>query len=838
MKPPRRLVAAISLLALAAVGSALVMNSANAEAPNAPALVSATILSNNYKQGERSTVQYTFNQRVTLNGLASSYLHDFTLGSLGRHPVAAAVESNGFVVEADFAPSLNIGLFENASVAAGAVVSTTGSVPNAADKARLTITTEGATSAPDLRGANAQQPPVTNQIIYYFDKPIESVDPSSFGYYVAGNATPVMGTDIPSGGFTPGSTAVTIDFPGTTAPTASAEFVLNGAVTGATGLSSPEGYQGGNVSGVPGLLSASGEWIASVTQANTKTYDFTFNQAPSAATASDFFLYSATGGRFTGSTATVSGQTAEVTFPTLTASTDIVQSAVAPGAITAGGLPSTAGQEPVGPAAGYFTGTAANRGVGFTPTGASIKSSPATLRDAPCGPGDSPESGLQGQVPVSVRSAFKGFNCNLSELGQYPSAGVTWFGGTWVGSWAGTCVYLSTMGHGTYVVDASDPSAPVTTELLTTPAFLHTWESLKYNPARHLLAATSAHDPFFDIYDVSDCAHPKLDASLNLGPIDNGHAGNWAPDGKTYYGTQFYRGVGGVIAIIDTTDPTAPKLLENYPVARTGMDPAGDGRPHDLSLNRSGTIAYINQPGQFGNNDFPGPNGLVMLNVSQVQHRVANPRISLIGTLFWNDSGQGQQSLPVTYDGQQYMITTDEIGAGGVGGRAGACARGLSPFGFTRLINVNDPRHAYIVSKLRLEVDNPTKCAITDDAPNTGSFGYDSHYCNVNRLNNPTMLGCGYFESGLRLFDISNPQKPSEIGYFNPPPGHGTDSEHANSSPVGFTETDWGSSPPVFVGCNIWDQFQDNGYMFLKITHGPAKRLCTVDSGTANSSLQ
>jgi hypothetical protein len=387
-------------------------------------------------------------------------------------------------------------------------------------------------------------------------------------------------------------------------------------------------------------------------------------------------------------------------------------------------------------------------------------------------------------------------------------------------------------------VDASNPSAPVTTKLLTTPAFLHTWESLKYNPRRHLLAATSAHDPFFDIYDVSDCAHPVLDASLNLGPLDNGHAGNWAPDGKTYYGTEFYRGVGGVIAIIDTTNPTAPKLLENYPVALTGMDPGGDGRPHDLSFNSRGTIAYINQPGQFGNNDFPGPNGLVMLNVSQVQHRVPNPKVSLIGTLFWNDSGQGQQSLPVTYNGQQYVITTDELGSGGVGGRAGACARGLSPFGFTRIINVNDPRHPFIVAKLRLEVDDPVKCAIADDAPNNGSFGYDSHYCNVNRTNNPTMLGCGYFESGMRLFDIHKPQKPSEIGYFNPPPGHGADSEHANSSPVGFTQTDWESSPPVFVGCNIWDQFQDNGYIFLKITHGPGKQLCKVDAASANGDLR
>ena len=89
----------------------------------------------------------------------------------------------------------------------------------------------------------------------------------------------------------------------------------------------------------------------------------------------------------------------------------------------------------------------------------------------------------------------------------------------------------------------------------------------------------------------------------------------------------------------------------------------------------------------------------------------------------------------------------------------------------------------------------------------------------------------------MRLYDIANPKKPSEIGYFNPPPGHATASEH-RARRRRSTQTDWASSPPVFVGCNIWDQFQDNGYIFMKITHGPAKSLCKVDSCTANSNLR
>jgi hypothetical protein len=829
---------AVMIAAIVAISGSAGAPQAQAQAPatSSPNLVSATILANNFRQDELSTVQFTFDTPVTLNGTPSTYLSKFSLGT-GTHPTTAVVEGNGFVVEANFPWRVNVGLFENATADAGAVVATQGNAPNASATQDLTVTTQGATSAPDFRGAVAPGAS-TNELLYFFDKPVERVEPEDFGFYLRGNPTPVMGTSVPSGGFKRGSTVVTIEFPSNVANTASAQFVLSGGAVGKNGQSNPDAANGANVSGVPGLLSASGENVASVTRVDAKTFAFTFTEAAAAAMPGKFLVYTADDGRFAGSKATVSGKSVQVRFPAIKSSSDVVHAAVLAGAITGAtsNRPSSVGSQPIGPPAGSSAGSSASRGVGFTPTGPSVTSNPDTIADAPCGPGDAPETGLQGQVPPAVRAiGFQGFNCNLSLLGQFPAKGVQWDGGTWVGSWAGDCAYLSTMGHGVIVVDASDPAHPTTTETLTPPAFLHTWESLKYNPKRHLLAATSAHDPFFSIYDVRDCAHPTRLASLNLGPNDNGHAGTWAPDGKTYYGTQFYRGVGGVMAIIDTTDASHPRLIENYPLAKTGM--SGDGRPHDISFNTKGTIAYVNQPGQFGNTQFPGPNGLVVLNVKQVQRRVPNPKIRVMSTLFWNDSGQGQQTLPVTYNGQSYVITTDESGSGGVAGRAGACARGLSPFGFTRIINASNPRKPFIVSKLRLAVDDPRACLINDDAPDTGSFGYDSHYCGVNRTDDPTMLGCGYFESGLRVFDIAKPDRPKEIAYYNPSPGRGTDSEHANSSPVGFTQTDWASSPVVFVGCNVWDQFQDNGYLFLQFTHGPGKQLCTVDSSSADEDL-
>src|SRR5580765_1646595 len=51
----------------------------------------------------------------------------------------------------------------------------------------------------------------------------------------------------------------------------------------------------------------------------------------------------------------------------------------------------------------------------------------APVPKAVCGPGDKPETGLQGQVPMALRTtAFQGFSCNLQLLGQVKGEGANW----------------------------------------------------------------------------------------------------------------------------------------------------------------------------------------------------------------------------------------------------------------------------------------------------------------------------------------------------------------------------------------------------------------------------
>jgi hypothetical protein len=238
------------------------------------------------------------------------------------------------------------------------------------------------------------------------------------------------------------------------------------------------------------------------------------------------------------------------------------------------------------------------------------------------------------------------------------------------------------------------------------------------------------------------------------------HMGGWAPDGKTYYVGQNNRGIGGTLPVVDVTDPSNAKLLLTWKFT-------GDGRPHDVNLNASGTRLYAGQPGTFGNTaSSVGPDGLVILDVSDVQSRRPDPQIRVIGTLYWDDQGQVEQMFPFTKNGRQYVVSTDESGgAGGAGGLKAACDRRAS-------VDITDETKPRLVSKLRLEVNDPARCrALLTDPPDTGGGSpvYNAERCNADRATNPTMLVCGFQNAGLRVFDIRDLSRPREIAYFKPP---------------------------------------------------------------------
>ena len=210
---------------------------------------------------------------------------------------------------------------------------------------------------------------------------------------------------------------------------------------------------------------------------------------------------------------------------------------------------------------------------------------------AECGSGDRVETGLQGQTTVAERftgASSKAYNCNLELIGQFQGEGASWQMAAFE-----HCAYYDTSNRpeqqhkGVVVVDVSDPRHPVASAYLDARSMWDPWESLKVNAPRKLLAAVQSdggrgEQPGFAVYDISDCGHPVLKSSVDLGTAVRGHAGHFAPDGRTYYGGQFRVGTYP----IDVDNLSQPKLLGVWP----GQN--GVGVPHDLSLNAAGDRLY------------------------------------------------------------------------------------------------------------------------------------------------------------------------------------------------------------------------------------------------------
>lgn len=436
---------------------------------------------------------------------------------------------------------------------------------------------------------------------------------------------------------------------------------------------------------------------------------------------------------------------------------------------------------------------------------------------AECGDGSVLETDIQGRVSIEDRTSGRsqlGYRCNLELVGQYQGQGTTWVSQSYQ-----HCAYHSqtfptsalSSTPGVHVVDVRDPANPVLATRLTSPAFLgNTWESLKVNETRGLLGGVQVGPGigavFFDVYDIqSDCLTPIL---LNsVGPTDLsipanliGHEGNWSPDGNTYWSTSLG---GGLLTAIDVTDPATPRVII------AGFTPNPSVINHGFELSEDGNRLYLANV---------NPEGLLILDVSDVQSRTAVPQIRTLGSVTWTDGATGQHTIPVTWGGKPYLIFVDEGGAGAA-----------------RIIDISDEMAPRVVSKLKLEIHMPENAELraTDTAGN-GGFGYEGHYCTVDRKIDPTAVACGYFQSGVRVFDVRDPMSPREIAYYNPPAQVGkaaqlTGSEHANgllgvATPANLT-ADWCSSPPRFVTQadgeqQLWVTCQDNGFMVLKFANG------------------
>src|SRR4051812_24124034 len=414
----------------------------------------------------------------------------------------------------------------------------------------------------------------------------------------------------------------------------------------------------------------------------------------------------------------------------------------------------------------------------------------------PCGPGSHPEPAADGRVPEG--SATDGLTCNTTMVSHQGTSGgfktlrYTDRNGHTCAIYDTALLFpinafkLDSSSLGVAVVDMTDPAHPVQTDTLVAGAMMSPHESLVLNAKRGLIAAVLGNPNTYPgdvaIYDASsDCRHPVKDFEGVVARI--GHESGFSPDGRTFYAAGTAR---QSITAIDVTDPKNP-----FDVWQ------GNVLSHGLSVSDDGNRVYVADS---------GAGQMAILDTSEIQQRKPDPQVREVSRLTWKDASIPQNAIPFTEDGHPYILEFDEY------------SRGLSatgPVGAARIIDIADERRPVVVANMRLAVNNPgpARDAAADDPGNMSPLqGYAAHYCNIPTRVDPKVVACSFITSGLRVFDISDLQHPTEAGYFVAP-------TKANAE-NGYNASDYAMSQPVFAldRHDVWFTDGASGFYAVHIT--------------------
>src|SRR5262245_49979828 len=436
------------------------------------------------------------------------------------------------------------------------------------------------------------------------------------------------------------------------------------------------------------------------------------------------------------------------------------------------------------------------------------------------GDGDKPETSLQGGLTTAERDipgGFQGQWCGMRQVGHEPLALRGSFGDVQL---MGLCAYASMRDPsdltlpttGTAVIDMRVPSAPVWTQTLRSPAMQRAYSALEIQK-QTLVGAFKDFGPmgnnWFDIYDVSgDCLNPTLVKTTTT--TSGNHDGWLTPDTKYYYGIPF----GGVrilsgpadapvlnparidMHVLDMSDPANPKHLLNW----NRLQLPAEVQPrvlattnfHDVSTNDDGTRVYLalyggnNSLGGNNNNPIPAQNqrcsnGLLILDSSDIAHRVPNPQLRYVSFVSWCDptepkaghyfdpdfdDGSTASAHATEYviheNGKEYIVTTDESGAG----LDGEWTQHPRQRTFGRLIDISDERNPRIVSTFKPDVNDPDNVArVLAEQINGGMI----HYIGFDDRYNMRLVFYAGANYGIRVVDFRDPERPKEIAYYKAP---------------------------------------------------------------------
>lgn len=410
-----------------------------------------------------------------------------------------------------------------------------------------------------------------------------------------------------------------------------------------------------------------------------------------------------------------------------------------------------------------------------------------TADGEPCSPGDRPETGVQGQVPVADQLSGRsqqGYWCNLRPVSALAVPGR---GGDTQMTWFGHCAYRAVKGpggDGVAVLDVRDPRRPRLVTVLQDPRWagqgpvLGIHEGLHVSERRALLAVPAG--TTLTTYDVRDCTRPRPLGHVDLGlppgdtvkslpGFDDGiHSGKLSADGTLYYATDLGNGAlvltGPCLTVVDLRDPRRMSVVARH---------APDTPCHDLSLSPDGRRAYVGWYAPTYGHPVAvaaafGPaaaasertSGLRVLDVSEVQAHRPDPQVRVLGEL---DGGRQHTETHARIKGRDYVIAGEE---------------GFCPGGNGRIVDVTDPAAPVAVAELPLAINQAESCAVNRADTDNALLLYMTHYISVDDPREASLVFVTWYGAGLRVFDIRDPTRPREVAYLNPAVGPDADTSH------------------------------------------------------------
>lgn len=469
-----------------------------------------------------------------------------------------------------------------------------------------------------------------------------------------------------------------------------------------------------------------------------------------------------------------------------------------------------------------------NARAGETVTGVWVQSDHTCEElDKPEGEGVDGESieQIQGDVPrshqVAGGRAELGYNCGLSLVGHTrlnakldpsnpdPAAPRRTESGNGNMAWSGDCAYVAGSGavfgnptpnprNGVAVVDVTDPANPVHVRTLTTRGSASAMETLHAVDTgdRSILAVgeygNQAQGPKpVDIYDVSNCADPKL-VETHWFP-ENVHNVTISGNGEWLYATQPTQVVdlkplfapdrpAGLVCDAETPagaterDKWCARYVGNLDAAMPGP-PVAHGPTATLDDPVQDVAWSKTNPGYVAHEVWPSEDGMTLylggqlatwetITIADITEWVRGGAVRLVG----QREGRGHSVRTATVrndDGSvknELLLHSEESVFGPT---YGCISEEANPFvgpAQPWLTDITDPTNPETVSQFGLAINDPLNCpANRDSGVRTGT-----HYHDFDDPDDATFAMVSMWNAGIRLFDIRDAAKPVEVGYFNP----------------------------------------------------------------------